>query len=121
METDNLKNVIDNLYDEILEVRNGEKLTLSNGVSFCVNLMQLVEKYTNFSGSQKKQIVIDVINKIIEVQVDDVNLEKDLINFSNSVLPNTIDIIVSVDRKKLVIKTKKIFKYIYDKICCCCN
>jgi len=111
--------VINKLYDEIIQIMDGEKINLSNGITFGVNLMQLVEKYKTFTGKEKKQIVIDVINKIIKEQVDDENTERDLITFANTVLPTTIDTIISIDKKKIIINTKKFFKNFFNKLCCC--
>lgn len=112
--------VINNLYNEINQLMDGEIINLNNGITFGVNLMQLVEKYKTFTGQEKKQIVIDVINKIIEEQVDDENTERDLITFANTVLPTTIDTIISIDKKEIIINTKKFFKNFFNKLCSCC-
>tara|TARA_B110000211_G_C13954031_1_gene497495 strand:+ start:310 stop:681 length:372 start_codon:yes stop_codon:yes gene_type:complete len=123
METDKLEKltansiVINKLYDEIIQIMDGKKINLNNGITFGVNLMQLVEKYKTFTGSEKKKIVIDVINKIIKEQVEDKNTERDLITFANNVLPTTIDVIISIDKKNIIINTKKLFKKLFS----CCN
>ena len=50
--------VINKLYDEIIQIMDGERINLSNGITFGVNLMQLVEKYKTFTGKEKNKLLL---------------------------------------------------------------
>ena len=100
------KKYVDSLYNTL--TNSNSVLTKENITTIVVNLMQLVEKYPDLTGVQKKQLVIDVVNKFIKDNTEG-DEEEILLTFANIFLPTLIDTFVSVDKKKIVIKMKKTF------------
>jgi hypothetical protein len=74
---------------------HGDKITPSNIILISSELIQIVEKYKNFTGTQKKMLVINTIKKIVNEQVNTPD-EKNAINVViDSTLPNVIDGFIS--------------------------
>lgn len=104
---------VDGLYNTL--TKNNSPLTKENITIIVINLMQFVEKYPDLTGDQKKQLVIHVIKKFIK---DTTSKEEEevLLTFVDIFLPSVIDTLVSVDKKKIVIKLKKTFSSCFP--CC---
>ena len=111
------ENIVKIIYDEVKNLLAGSKLTASNAVTIVVSLMQLIEKYHNLGGSQKKQVILDALNMLIDDNNDNVEDSAQLKILVQVTLPTVIDTIVSVDRKELKIKIKKTYTVLY-KLCC---
>lgn len=80
-----------------------------------INLMQLVEKYPDLTGEQKKNLVIYVVKNFIKYKTNKKEHEV-LLTFVDIFLPTLIDNLVSVDKKEIVIKLKKTFNSCFP--CC---
>lgn len=96
----------DEIYNSAITVFGDDKVDLTTVVRCCVLLMQLVEKYRELSGSQKKDLVLLTLRRIIKEKVVDQDLEDSLLALLDLTIPPLIDIIVSVDRKQLVIDAR---------------
>lgn len=87
-----------------------EGLTVGNISSVMLSLMVIIDQYPNLTGPQKKQIVLDTLKKYI---LDNFQQESDecneLLNTLEGVLPNTIDLMVRIDRREVAIRLKKNF------------
>lgn len=109
---------IDLLYNSLS--KSNFLLTQENITVVVINLMQLVDKYTELSGEEKKNIVIHVVKKIIKHEIDKDKIieeeEKLMLTFVDIFLPSIIDTLVSVDKKKIAIKIKKTFSSCFT--CC---
>ena len=103
-------------YQELKKVLGGEKLTPSNVTIILVSMMQVVEGYTDLKGPQKKAVILDAINHLIDDQVQDPNDKNVLQILVRATLPTVIDTLVSIDRRELSIKVKKVFNCILK--CC---
>lgn len=100
------KKYVDGLYNTLSK---GDSLvTKENITTIVINLMQLVEKYPDLTGEQKKKLVIHVVKNFIKDKTDNEE-EEVLLTFVDIFLPTLIDTLVSVDKKKIVIKLKKTF------------
>lgn len=97
---------VDNLYATLSE--SNLSLTKENITTIVINLMQLVQKYPDLTGIQKKNLVIYVVKKFIEDKTDKEE-EEVLLTFVDIFLPTLIDTLVSIDKKEIVIKLKKTF------------
>ena len=104
---DELQKVLD---DVIFE--NG--LSVGNILSLVANLMHTAGKYRTLSGKDKKQMVVILINEAIEDQIEDENLEDFLQMMVTHIVPDAIDLLVDVSKKKY--KFKSISK-IFTKCC----
>ena len=103
------------LYEQLKQMIGSGKVTSGNVVTVVVNLMQLVDKYPDLSGHQKKGVILHVLNVVIDEQVDDDEQAGQLKLLVQMTLPTVIDTIVSVDKKELQIKVTKGLK----KFCSC--
>ena len=105
------------LYEQVKNILGGGKLSPSNVVTILVSLMQLIEKYPNLNGLQKKQVVLDAINMLIDDNNDNVEDADQLKLVVQVTLPTVIDTIMSVDSRQLQIKLKKVYNWLH-KSCC---
>lgn len=114
---------IDNLfvtvYDEIDRMISKETINSGNIVNILIYTMQTVELLKNIKGNQKKDLVMKIINKIIDKNVLDELEQKNLKFLAEMTLPSLIDTFISIDKKKLIIKSKKMFKNVFK--CCLKN
>ena len=75
---------------------------------FIIYLMKLVEKQ-KLNGQGKKEIVLNIIKTILEENKEKIPNPDCVKNFIDYILPNLIDIIVSIDRKEMYIKLENTF------------
>lgn len=80
-----------------------EQLSTANVISVAVTLMQFVEKFTDMTGQDKKQLILDVLNRHIREQVSNDALEDVILTVVNYVLPTTIDHIVAFNKGALTL------------------
>lgn len=107
------KKYVDGLYNTLS--KGDSPVTKENITTIVINLMQLVEKYPDLTGEQKKKLVIHVVKKFIKDKTDNEE-EEVLLTFVDIFLPTLIDTLVSVDKKEIVIKLKKTFSSCFP--CC---
>lgn len=103
-------------YEEVKKIIGNQKLNRSNIVVILLSLMQSVENYKNLSGIQKKTLILDTLNNVINDIVDDEQEAMELKLLVQLTLPSVIDTFISIDKKKIVIKIKKGCKSIFS--CC---
>ena len=111
-------NAVKKLYHEIKKYLNGGKITQSNVIAVLVNLMKLIEEFPDLSGVQKKHVVIQAICVAVDDQREDVEEATRIKEFVVLTLPDVIDTIVDIDKRKLKIKIKKIINKIKNYCCC---
>ena len=104
-----INNNIEKLYASLSIIMKNNKLNTTNILVITTNLMQIVEKYPKISGSQKKTLVVDVLKMFVGKNTDGENKEIILL-YINTFLPSVIDTLISVDKKEMKIKTRKLFK-----------
>ena len=75
---------------------------------FIIYLMKVVEKQ-KIDGRGKKEIVLNIIKTILEENKEKIPNPDCIKNFVNYILPNLIDIIVSIDKKEMYIKLENTF------------
>lgn len=110
-------NAVNRLYEEVKVILGAGKINFSNIVAVLLGLMQLVEKYNDVKGLQKKALILDVLNLIIDEQIEDEQEKTNLKLFVGMTLPSVIDTFVSLDKKELSIKLKNT----YSKLFSCCG
>lgn len=106
---------VNKLYETLIRIIGDKELTTANAVLIATNLMQIVEKYPNISGPQKKELVIYVLKRFVVDHLYGEN-EQALLLFIDVFLPSVIDTIISVDKKELAIKIRKGLKACFS--CC---
>lgn len=103
------------LYDEVKKIIGNQKLNRSNIVVILLSLMQSVENYKNLTGVQKKTLILDTLNNVINDIIDEQEA-MELKLLVQLTLPSVIDTFISIDKKKIAIKIKKGCKSIFS--CC---
>jgi len=99
---------LNKIYESLSLVSND--INTSNIIQLTINLMRIIEKYPNLTGTQKKETIIYVLKKVIKDNLDNDETKQNLLFFIDTFLPYVIDTIISVDKKEVVIKIKKGFK-----------
>lgn len=83
---------VENNVDQLIACINiavgNEQITAFNILSICINLMQIVEKFPNLKGSQKKELVLRALDAAISQRGGD----KGLIALIPSFIDNAISI-----------------------------
>ena len=110
--------VVDNLYEEVKDIIKDRVITPENIIQVVITCMKLVEQNKNLSGSQKKVIVLRVVELLINDIICDDDTRKNLEMVVTTVLPNLIDVMKSLDIGKISIKIKKKWNEIFT--CCKC-
>jgi len=72
-----------------------EKITPANLIVIATELMQIVEKYKGLTGPQKKMLVINVIKKVVNSQIDSDETKNTLNTIIDLTLPVVIDNLIS--------------------------
>lgn len=107
--------LIDKLYKNLSDILEGEKINTTNVVLIATNLIQIVERYPELKGVQKKLLLIHVLKRFVKDNLDGEE-ETAVLTFIDLFLPSVIDTIISVDKKEIAIKMKKSFKICFP--CC---
>lgn len=95
------------LYEELKKIVGEGKITRANVVVVLLSLMQVVEKHDDVSGQQKKAIILDALNHLIDDQIDNEQEAMEMKLIVQLTLPSVIDTFVSIDKKEVQIKLKK--------------
>lgn len=98
---------VERLYEELKKIIGKGNINSSNIVTILISLMQIVEKYQDVSGIQKKAIILKALKLVINDQVTNEEEAKALNLLVEVTLPTVIDTLVSVDKKEIQIKIKK--------------
>lgn len=90
-------------------MKNREKneVSIIDVIDLTIELMQTVENFKNLKGKEKCDVIIEAL-----LQVD--AFPDDVKKFIRDDLPFLIDILISVDKRDIIIKVKKLSK-------CCKN
>ena len=98
LETNNLIDKIGELAKYVKSTSSG-KITSLNIIMILNNLMQIVEKYNNLTGGQKKMLILDTLKLVINEQYDNSPeslIEKQILfMIIDNTMPYIIDTIVS--------------------------
>ena len=108
----------DRLYDKLKDLGSGG-VTSSNITGIVLSLMQFVQTIGGLNGAQKKQLVISVIRKFINEEIEDRDLARDLSVFVELTLPPLIDEFVALNNRETRIKIKSCISKILQKCFCC--
>jgi hypothetical protein len=85
--------------------QNNDVLNLTNITEYTTLLMKQIEKNQELSGTQKKEIILQVLKSYCHeytiLENDFLELNKIITN----IIPNLIDTVIKVDNKLLTIKT----------------
>ena len=108
----------DRLYDKLKDL-GSDGVTSSNITGIVLSLMQFVQTIGGLNGAQKKQLVISVIRKFINEEIEDRDLARDLSVFVELTLPPLIDEFVALNNRETRIKIKSCISKILQKCFSC--
>ena len=96
------------LYNHILTTLNKTAIDNNNVIEIIVSLIQKADSYKKLSGGDKKNIVLKTVKKFCNENIPDNSDKKgSIILFIDIFLPSIIDILVSIDKRELILKLKK--------------
>lgn len=118
------KSKIDGIINSITHF-NYQEMSVSDIPKIVIEVMQIVEKIKGISGIEKKQLVVEIVTKM----VDDSDLAGNSEKFILPLIPSLIDKLIEVDNGHLQINTSfkqnliKLFNKIKQlfKSCACCH
>lgn len=110
-------NAAERLYKELKKVIGNENLTRSSIVVVSMNLMTVVEHYDDVHGVQKKALILNALNHLIDDQINDPQEVMEMKLLVQLTLPTMLDTFISIDKKEMHIKLKKGC----GKLLACCN
>lgn len=91
------KSQVDELYNELSGLLNGQSLTLSNVISIVHSLMTLVSnKYLNMSEADKKALLLKALDQYISEFVLPDAEKQLMINLINTVVGSGIDVVAKI-------------------------
>jgi hypothetical protein len=90
-----LDNSVDQLVASINTMVGNEQITSFNILSICMSLMQIVEKYPNLQGHQKKELVLRALDVALS--------KKGGNNALMALIPSFIDNVISIDNDQVKI------------------
>lgn len=111
MNITNEKQIMDDLYSKIKYLNEPEYggVTAASISIIVLKIMQLTEQISE-DGPTKKKVAISLMHRLIRDSNNTKKNKEDLIVLVDVVVPDMIDTLISVDKKKLVINTSKKFK-----------
>lgn len=90
-------------------------------ISFITKMIEIIEKYKNLTGIQKKNILIFLCICIIEIDTNiNDDLKKTFVSIIKTVLPDIIDSIVNLSKKINIVFKKFAFCKFFCKFFNCC-
>ena len=113
--TESQENDIINFFKDI----ENQSIDITNITEHVIRLMKIIETIDKIKGVDKKKLVIFIIKKIVDKNIDD-NYEREILfYFIDNMLPNVIDTIISIDKKEIVIKNANKAKSLCKRIFSC--
>ncbi len=108
------------LYAHIKVIYTG-KLTPVSAIIVMSELIQLVEKYKTLTGQQKKNMVINVIKKLVNEETEKYTLEEQaaLSLLINTTLPTMIDTTIDAINGLLKFTKDKTKNSFFSRFLCC--
>jgi hypothetical protein len=94
------------IYTQVKSMLIGRTINMSNIASIAVTAMQVVEKCSKLHGFEKKEVVINVINQLINELPVDADAKLALTVTANAILPTLIDTIISAANGQLDLHTE---------------
>ena len=115
-----LIDTFESLYEHVKSIHS-EKVTPTNIVLIATELIQLVEKYKQLTGIQKRTLVINVIKKLVNSQIDTEEDKKAMNLIIDLTLPSVLDNLVNAINGNLKFDREKAKSFFRKYFCCLCK
>jgi hypothetical protein len=106
-------NMIENLVQIVIESFKDKHIDENNIIDFVVKAMMLVETQKKLSGQDKKNVVVKILFRLVELTTLDNNRKTSIKFLIETLAPNMIDTIVSASKGVLDLNKSK------NNFCCC--
>jgi len=113
VKVDQFTNMIENLVQIVIESFKDKHIDENNIIDFVVKAMMLVETQKKLSGQDKKNVVVKILFRLVELTTLDNNRKTSIKFLIETLAPNMIDTIVSASKGVLDLNKSK------NKFCCC--
>ena len=81
--------------------------------------MKIIEQYSMLEGIQRKKIIIQALQRVVLETITDNNEIENINKIIEFTIPNFIDMIISIDKRDIVISSgKKCFPFIFSNCRC---
>jgi hypothetical protein len=90
-----LLSTMNELYIYSKSVINTKTISSITLITLANKLIQIVEKYKQLTGNQKKMLVLDTLTKIINENIDNEVEKQELLSLITTLLPKIIDTVIS--------------------------
>lgn len=104
------------LYEQLEQIVKTKQINPINLIEITIDLMKIVEDVKGISGKQKKDLIIETLEKFINEKVSDEKEREELLFIVKNVVPSVIDTVVSIDLGELSVKFNKLWKRIRANI-----
>lgn len=104
------------LYEQLEQIVKTKQINAINLIEITIDLMKIVEDVKDISGKQKKDLIIETLEKFINEKVSDEKEREELLFIVKNVVPSVIDTVVSIDLGELSVKFNKLWKRIRANI-----
>jgi hypothetical protein len=101
-------------FDELKD-KIDDKITFANLINIITKSIEVVDKYKDLNGMEKKDLVLKLVCSIIEHFEKDEEVKKSLIDLTNTIGHNLIDAIIFATKGKLAVNIKNKL----SKLNCC--
>lgn len=115
-----LIDLVEYLYHHLKSIHS-EKITPTNVILLATETIQLVEKYKELTGHQKKTMVICVVKKLVNAQFDTEEDKRAMILIIDLTLPTVIDNLINAINGNLKFDKEKAKSFFKKYLCCFCN
>ena len=104
---------IDNIVRQVIEAFP-DGVNVSNLMEVLIKIMTLVKDFVNLGGSEKKDLVVDILCHVVD-ETDSGDLEV-LDPVIKMIIPHAIDLFIETEKGKIKFTTKKVKRF-----CFCAN
>lgn len=105
-----------NIFDTLVHLID-TKPTISNIVPITIRLMEAIEQYTELTGSQKKQLVVDVLKHIVNSSDLNEKEKVDILFIIETTCYDLIDSIIAATKGELRINVKiSTIRKVFEKL-----
>ena len=111
---------VEYLYNHLKSIHS-EKITPANVVLLAMETIQLVEKYKELTGHQKKTMVISVVKKLVNTQFDTEEDKRAMNLIIDLTLPTVVDNLVNAINGNIKFDKEKAKSFFKKYLCCFCN
>jgi hypothetical protein len=102
-----VNNAVNIMVENIKKSLNGGLLSPSSLVPILVNLMKIIEGFPQLKGVQKKDVILKAFKNFVAQNLSE-GEKQNIEPLIDLTLPTLIDTLVSVDKREMQIKIKKL-------------